>query len=263
MAAARFDLQAPFAPAGDQPRAIAELTAGLERGDRFQTLLGVTGSGKTMTIANVIQAYRPPDARALAQQDARRAALRGAQELLPAQRGRVLHLVLRLLPAGSVRPHDATRTSRRTPRSTKTSTACGCGRRRASWSATTSSSSRRCRRSTASAIPSHLPRDDGHARARPEDRARRHPARARSDPVLTQRRRVRARHLPRARRHGRDLPGVRRAGRPRRDVGRRDRADLEDQLADRRDDRDARAGGDLPGEALRHVAADARAGGRR
>jgi excinuclease ABC subunit B len=57
---APFDLKAPFAPAGDQPRAIAELTAGLERGDRFQTLLGVTGSGKTMTVANVIQNYGKP-----------------------------------------------------------------------------------------------------------------------------------------------------------------------------------------------------------
>jgi len=53
--AARFDLQAPFQPAGDQPKAIAELTKGLDRGDRFQTLLGVTGSGKTMTVANVIK----------------------------------------------------------------------------------------------------------------------------------------------------------------------------------------------------------------
>ncbi|MHB8838174.1 MAG: excinuclease ABC subunit UvrB [Gemmatimonadaceae bacterium] len=55
-----FDLQAPFAPAGDQPKAIAELTAGLERGDRFQTLLGVTGSGKTMTMANVIRNIGKP-----------------------------------------------------------------------------------------------------------------------------------------------------------------------------------------------------------
>ncbi|HEX6630916.1 MAG TPA: excinuclease ABC subunit UvrB [Gemmatimonadaceae bacterium] len=54
MSRAAFDLQAPFAPAGDQPRAIAELTTGLARGDRHQTLLGVTGSGKTMTMANVI-----------------------------------------------------------------------------------------------------------------------------------------------------------------------------------------------------------------
>ncbi|AHG91098.1 UvrABC system protein B [Gemmatirosa kalamazoonensis] len=57
---AQFDLQAPFKPAGDQPRAIAELSRGLERGDRFQTLLGVTGSGKTMTVANVIKNHGRP-----------------------------------------------------------------------------------------------------------------------------------------------------------------------------------------------------------
>src|SRR5471030_353072 len=60
MPRAEFDLRAPFKPAGDQPRAIMELTAGIERGDRFQTLLGVTGSGKTMTIANVIKAHGKP-----------------------------------------------------------------------------------------------------------------------------------------------------------------------------------------------------------
>ncbi len=56
----RFEVRAPFQPAGDQPRAIAELTAGLERGERYQTLLGVTGSGKTMTLASVIAAGRKP-----------------------------------------------------------------------------------------------------------------------------------------------------------------------------------------------------------
>jgi len=55
-----FSVQAPFQPAGDQPRAIAELSAGLVRGDRFQTLLGVTGSGKTMTMAHVIAAHGRP-----------------------------------------------------------------------------------------------------------------------------------------------------------------------------------------------------------
>ncbi len=60
MPKASFDLRAPFVPAGDQPRAIAELTVGLERGDRFQTLLGVTGSGKTMSVANVVQAGGRP-----------------------------------------------------------------------------------------------------------------------------------------------------------------------------------------------------------
>src|SRR5688500_15590178 len=60
MARAPFVLQAPFEPAGDQPKAIAELIAGLERGDRFQTLLGVTGSGKTMTMAHVIAHHGRP-----------------------------------------------------------------------------------------------------------------------------------------------------------------------------------------------------------
>jgi excinuclease ABC subunit B len=60
MPRANFQLQAPFEPAGDQPKAIAELLAGLERNDRFQSLLGVTGSGKTMTMANVIAQYGKP-----------------------------------------------------------------------------------------------------------------------------------------------------------------------------------------------------------
>src|SRR5438093_424697 len=55
-----FDLVSPFAPAGDQPRAIQELRGGLARGDRYQTLLGVTGSGKTMTMAHVIAAFNRP-----------------------------------------------------------------------------------------------------------------------------------------------------------------------------------------------------------
>jgi excinuclease ABC subunit B len=56
----RFEVIAPFAPAGDQPKAIAKLTAGLQRGDRYQTLLGVTGSGKTMTLAHTIANYGKP-----------------------------------------------------------------------------------------------------------------------------------------------------------------------------------------------------------
>ena len=57
---ASFRLQAPFEPAGDQPRAIKELNAGLARGEKSQVLLGVTGSGKTMTIANVIENWGKP-----------------------------------------------------------------------------------------------------------------------------------------------------------------------------------------------------------
>ncbi len=60
MPSPHFEVVAPFQPAGDQPKAIAELTAGLRRGDRYQTLLGVTGSGKTMTLAHTIANYRKP-----------------------------------------------------------------------------------------------------------------------------------------------------------------------------------------------------------
>jgi excinuclease ABC subunit B len=60
MTSTRFEVQAPFQPAGDQPKAIAELTAGLRRGDRYQTLLGVTGSGKTMTLAHTIANHGRP-----------------------------------------------------------------------------------------------------------------------------------------------------------------------------------------------------------
>ena len=55
-----FELITALTPAGDQPRAILELTAGLVRGDRYQTLLGVTGSGKTFTMANVIEKVNRP-----------------------------------------------------------------------------------------------------------------------------------------------------------------------------------------------------------
>ena len=50
-----FELQSKYAPTGDQPTAIRQLTDGLKKGIREQTLLGVTGSGKTFTMANIIQ----------------------------------------------------------------------------------------------------------------------------------------------------------------------------------------------------------------
>ena len=56
----RFELVAPYSPAGDQPQAIERLVAGFEAGLAKQTLLGVTGSGKTYTIANVIQRVQKP-----------------------------------------------------------------------------------------------------------------------------------------------------------------------------------------------------------
>ncbi len=55
-----FKLKSDFLPAGDQPQAIAKLKAGLASGDRYQTLLGVTGSGKTFTVANIIVSQDKP-----------------------------------------------------------------------------------------------------------------------------------------------------------------------------------------------------------
>ena len=55
-----FELVSKYQPTGDQPRAIEELIRGLKRGEREQTLLGVTGSGKTFTMANLIQNVGKP-----------------------------------------------------------------------------------------------------------------------------------------------------------------------------------------------------------
>ena len=55
-----FKLHAPYEPTGDQPQAIEELVKGLKEGNQFETLLGVTGSGKTFRMANVIQALNKP-----------------------------------------------------------------------------------------------------------------------------------------------------------------------------------------------------------
>ena len=56
----KFELVSPYSPAGDQPQAIDKLVQGVKNGEKFQTLLGVTGSGKTFTMANIIAAVNKP-----------------------------------------------------------------------------------------------------------------------------------------------------------------------------------------------------------
>ena len=56
----KFILHSEYAPTGDQPQAIAELVDGFKEGNQAQTLLGVTGSGKTFTMANVIEQLNKP-----------------------------------------------------------------------------------------------------------------------------------------------------------------------------------------------------------
>ena len=55
-----FQLKSDFQPTGDQPEAITQLVTGLERGDRHQVLLGATGTGKTFTMANIIEQVQKP-----------------------------------------------------------------------------------------------------------------------------------------------------------------------------------------------------------
>lgn len=55
-----FKLHSEFKPTGDQPQAIEKLSNGIKEGKKFQTLLGVTGSGKTFTMANIIQNVQKP-----------------------------------------------------------------------------------------------------------------------------------------------------------------------------------------------------------
>src|SRR6056297_187724 len=56
----QFQLESDFEPMGDQPKAIGELVEGVERGDEYQTLLGATGTGKTFSVANVIEEVNKP-----------------------------------------------------------------------------------------------------------------------------------------------------------------------------------------------------------
>ena len=56
----KFKISSKYSPAGDQPKAINELVEGINAGDDSQTLLGITGSGKTFTIANVIERIQRP-----------------------------------------------------------------------------------------------------------------------------------------------------------------------------------------------------------
>ena len=71
-----FELHSEYKPTGDQPQAIERLVRGFKEGNQFETLLGVTGSGKTFTMANVIAAAKQTNPYPRPQQNSRGAALR-------------------------------------------------------------------------------------------------------------------------------------------------------------------------------------------
>ena len=101
-----FELVSEYKPTGDQPQAIAELVEGFKEGNQFETLLGVTGSGKTFTMANVIQQLNKPTL-IIAHNKTLAAQLYGEmKEFFPTQRSGIFCFLLRLLSTGSIRTVD-------------------------------------------------------------------------------------------------------------------------------------------------------------
>ena len=94
-----FNLHNPFPPAGDQPEAIHQLTEGILNGEKYQTLLGVTGSGKTFTVANVIQNVQRPTLVLTHNKTLVAQLVWRVQAIFPGKCSRIFCFLLRLLSA--------------------------------------------------------------------------------------------------------------------------------------------------------------------
>jgi hypothetical protein len=258
---ARFKLVSDYTPAGDQPQAIAELVKGVRAAERDQVLLGVTGSGKTFTVAHVIEQTQRPGASARPQQDAGRPALWRVPLVLSRQRGGVFRLLLRLLPARGLcaaqrhlyREGKLDQRADRPHAPLRHPGAAGARRRH--------------RRGLGVVHLRHRRRRDLFRHGLRGEARRAHlpapaPRRPGGAALPAQRRQFRSRGLPGARRHHRGLPLA--SGGPRLAhlaVRRRDRGDPRVRPADRRSHRRTGAGQALCQLALRDAQADAGAGG--
>ena len=103
---APFEVISDYQPSGDQPAAIDEIVERINGGEQDVVLLGATGTGKTATVAWVVEQVQRPILVIAAQQDAGRPVRQRAARAVPQQRDRVLRLLLRLLPARGLRPAD-------------------------------------------------------------------------------------------------------------------------------------------------------------
>ena len=247
----KFRLQADYQPAGDQPAAIAGLIEGLENGLSHQTLLGVTGSGKTYHDRERHRAPAAADAGDGAQQDAGGAALRRVPRVLPGQRGRVLRQLLRLLPARGLRAvvrhvHREGCVGQRAHRADAPLGHQGAARAARFDHRRDRVLDLRPRR------PAGLPEHGAAPRPRRPARPAQAAAPPRRHAVHAQRARPVAGQLPGARRRHRHLPGrVRARGRARGAVRRRDRGVVLVRPADRRGAAPGAAPDRLPVIALR------------
>ena len=220
-----FQLYQPYSPAGDQPEAIKTLVEGIEDGLSFQTLLGVTGSGKTFTMANVIARMGRPAIVFAPNKTLAAQLYAGIPRVFPAQRRRVFRLVLRLLPAGSVRSaarpvHRKGLVDQRAHRAdapVRHQEPAGAARR---GDRGDRFGDLRYRQSVG------ISQDDSDAAHRRQARPARHHRAPDRDAVQPQRSRFPARLVSRARRHDRYFPGgARRNGGARRAFRRRNRVD--------------------------------------
>lgn len=89
-----FKLHSKFEPTGDQPQAIDALVNGINKGEKYQTLLGVTGSGKTFTMANIIQKVQKPTLILAHNKTLARTVIFGIQRVLPRERRRIFCILL-------------------------------------------------------------------------------------------------------------------------------------------------------------------------
>ena len=245
-----FEIRAPFEPHGDQPAAIVELSAGVRDGARFQTLLGATGTGKTLTMAHVIAQSRRP-ALVMSHNKTLAAQLYGElKSLLPGNAVEYFRLLLRLLPARGVYPrhghlHREGRLDQRGHRAAAPAGHLFVDRAAGRGGGGVGVVHLRPGQS------GRLPRPHAAPRGGPGEPAPGDPARSGGHPVQAQRHRFRAGHLPGARRHGGGVPGLRGAGDPNRAVGRRGRADHPFRPAHGGHDRGTGPHGDLPRVPLR------------
>ena len=119
-----FQVVSDFAPAGDQPKAIAALAEGIQRGDRFQTLLGITGSGKSATIAWTIEQVQRPTLVIAPNKSLAAQLANEFREFFPDNRVEYFVSYYDYYQPEAYIAVAATPTSRRTRRSTTRSTGC-------------------------------------------------------------------------------------------------------------------------------------------
>ena len=134
-----FKLVSEYAPTGDQPQAIEALVRGFQEGNQFQTLLGVTGSGKTFTMANIIQQLNRPTLIISHNKTLRHSFTGNLKSFFRKMRWSILFPIMIIISRRHMcrRP---IRISRRIRRSTKRLTSCVCLQRQHLWNGGMSSS---------------------------------------------------------------------------------------------------------------------------